>query len=636
MTSTAIAAPALSTAQDEEETFAKVEGLNDELLREKRKHLGPKYTENLELTYDEINNIISDYYSIEKLAKYLNQRTEEGILKFQSISLQFPDNLICDSTIVAQILQNLLNKWNKEYHDNVKHHNNKEENNEIDFNNKFKSSLMNRDIESVEKTINKKSSCNNNNCGLKCKNRDKFYQDVWILADTSYSPCCIDEVAANHVNSDIVIHFGDACLNPVNKIQSCYVFGKPYLNLDKIIEIFENNYQDKDEKIVLMADSTYSYHLNEIFNKLKNERDYNNLVIANIDYEKSGNKCKIIDGYNRIDFGNNIKIVNRILTGFNKEELNEFIEFNINDEEEGDRGEEESCKFDQFTQEYSLFHLTRPHDSRILELTTKFKEIKIVDIENFKIIDDQLPTMMKRYRNMQITRTASTIGILVNTLSLFNTKKLLNQIIKSVIEAGKKHYMFVVGKPNVAKLANFDCIDVWCIIGCGQSGIVIDLFGDYFKPIITPYELKLALMPQVTWTGKWVTDFIALIEHDETEGKENENKQDIQEVDEFAPEYDPVTGTLKMNQPLRQLRHLELELEHENDKRNYNNTDQEDSLVKKFSGTLAVGNTVSTSALKLQERQWSGLGSDFNDQQVSPEGALVEDGRTGIARGYNE
>jgi len=268
-------------------------------------------------------------------------------------------------------------------------------------------------------------------------------------------------------------------------------------------------------------------------------------------------------------------------------------------------------------------------------LCTKFNEVKIIDPKDVSLVYDQFPTMMKRYRNMQVTRSASTVGILVNTLSLANTRTLLNKIVKSVTEAGKKHYMFVVGKPNVAKLANFECVDVWCIIGCGQSGIVIDMYGDYYKPIITPYELQLALLPQITWTGKWVTDFDDMLdEEDKAECKNTPllNDENVEEKDEGAPEFDPVTGTLKLNQPLRQLRHLQLELESEKDAKD-GAAAEETGLVKRFSGALTVGSTISTSALGLQGREWTGLGSDFGTEESS-KGALVEDGRTGVARGY--
>lgn len=37
--------------------------------------------------------------------------------------------------------------------------------------------------------------------------------DCFILADTSYGSCCVDEVAAQHYNADVMVHYGDACLS---------------------------------------------------------------------------------------------------------------------------------------------------------------------------------------------------------------------------------------------------------------------------------------------------------------------------------------------------------------------------------------------------------------------------------------
>ncbi|WIA28647.1 hypothetical protein OEZ86_011183 [Tetradesmus obliquus] len=40
---------------------------------------------------------------------------------------------------------------------------------------------------------------------------------VYVLADTSYNPLSVDEVAAAHVHADCVVHYGYASLNPVSR-----------------------------------------------------------------------------------------------------------------------------------------------------------------------------------------------------------------------------------------------------------------------------------------------------------------------------------------------------------------------------------------------------------------------------------
>lgn len=44
--------------------------------------------------------------------------------------------------------------------------------------------------------------------------REKTQKEIFILADTSYGSCCVDEVAAEHVNADLIVHYGRSCLSP--------------------------------------------------------------------------------------------------------------------------------------------------------------------------------------------------------------------------------------------------------------------------------------------------------------------------------------------------------------------------------------------------------------------------------------
>jgi hypothetical protein len=58
------------------------------------------------------------------------------------------------------------------------------------------------------------------------KLRDRTGQSIFILADTSYGSCCVDEVAAEHVNADFIVHYGRSCLSPYDIslfIFTCYI-----------------------------------------------------------------------------------------------------------------------------------------------------------------------------------------------------------------------------------------------------------------------------------------------------------------------------------------------------------------------------------------------------------------------------
>lgn len=49
----------------------------------------------------------------------------------------------------------------------------------------------------------------------------------YILGDSSHSPCCVDGIAAAHVNADLLVHYGEACLSAPPPLPVAYVFPPP-------------------------------------------------------------------------------------------------------------------------------------------------------------------------------------------------------------------------------------------------------------------------------------------------------------------------------------------------------------------------------------------------------------------------
>jgi diphthamide biosynthesis protein 2 len=601
-------APVLSTYQDDI-TFSYDKVRAQEKLRP---HLKLKNNKDDE----EVREKIGQYYSLKEMVEFLSQK-DGSKLKYERITLQFPDSLICDSATIVHELQRMLKEVRESQVEGEGESQGEEQ--EVDIKNGEENGEISDNREKISGTCqvtetksHKSESLNKCGCGKETSCQEVAVssaspaQKLWILADTSYSPCCVDEVAAAHVMSDLVIHFGNACLNVIDKLPAVYVFGKPYADIDEVIRSFKLKY-NKNDKVVLMADAPSTYILHELYNSLKEE--YKNLIYADL-YIDSSSSASII-GYTP-HTSTQYNALNRTFIGFD----------NIQD-------------LDEALLEHDIFHISdaSPDTPRLLQLTTKFKSVTLYDTTTNIVSQGPFPSLMRRYRYMHMARTAGTIGLLVNTLSLANTKKLINSIGKKIKDAGKKHYIFVVGKPNVAKLANFENIDMWCILGCDHQGIIIDQTNEYFKPIVTPYELLLALNDELTWSGKWETDFKKLLRDME---EEDENKVDLETSDDDEPEFNPVTGKyVSTSRPLRQLHHLQITSQEEDD-----DEDDSKSLVKKFSSTVAIKNTVSTSAVHLQNRHWTGLGSDFqndnSDEEYDPEeGALLEKGRGGVARGYD-
>jgi diphthamide biosynthesis protein 2 len=90
--------------------------------------------------------------------------------------------------------------------------------------------------------------------------------------DDVESSCCVDEVAAEHIDADVVVHYGRACLSPyvnVNFLSDCsvtrlpviYVFGRRKIDVDDLVDQWRTTVPDLTTEILLMCDTVYAHSL---------------------------------------------------------------------------------------------------------------------------------------------------------------------------------------------------------------------------------------------------------------------------------------------------------------------------------------------------------------------------------------
>jgi diphthamide biosynthesis protein 2 len=103
-------------------------------------------------------------------------------------------------------------------------------------------------------------------------------------------------------------------------------------------------------------------------------------------------------------------------------------------------------------------------------------------------------------------------GLIVGNVGLASSKSLLDQLRQELRKAKKKSYTLSVGRLNPAKLANFETIECFVLVGCAEGGVVDS--KDFYRPIVTPWELLLALKgPEVEWDpSKWTLDISKVLE----------------------------------------------------------------------------------------------------------------------------
>ncbi|KAL8924635.1 MAG: hypothetical protein Q9208_003950 [Pyrenodesmia sp. 3 TL-2023] len=440
-------------------------------------------------------------------------------------------------------------------------------------------------------------------------------EKLFILGDTSYGACCVDEIAAEHVNADVVVHYGRACLSPTSRLPVIHIFTKQPLAIDSVIEAFESIYQDHTRPVVLMSDVTYASHLHEIGAKLS-DHGYRSIFTTDILHDPAS------------------PLPNRTVP-------------------EGVETEPQKLR------EWHLFHISSPPDSLLLTLSSRVSSVHVYSTALASTTGctavsaaSTSVALRRRYALLTSVSTVPIFGILINTLSVKNYLHIVDHVQSSISAAGKKSYTFVVGKINAAKVANFSEIGAWVVIGCWESSLVDS--KDFWKPILTPFELELALASdeERIWSGEWKSDFQSVLEEasrqsvnhtsdktDPAEGGPNAgfHEGDFDSEPESAPpEFDLRSGRyVSQSRPMQKSR----DVHGPNGRHRSHHSVGGFALVRRPKGDIvAIGNQASPGAEFLQsKRSWKGLGSDLSieyDRSETTDGTGIEEGRGGIASGY--
>mgnify|MGYP001563684964 CR=1 FL=1 len=178
------------------------------------------------------DNDVRHVYEIDRSA------TEIRAGGWKRVALQFPDSMLNDAPRVFQFLQQALNDLPPRIAE------------------------TNTGVEDVAVAVQELDIAKQNI--PKPASRERLF----ILADTSYGSCCVDEIAAEHVDADVVVHYGRSCLSPTARLPVVYVFTTHKLPIDPVIEAFQQTYTEKDTKVILMADITYSDHIPTILERV--------------------------------------------------------------------------------------------------------------------------------------------------------------------------------------------------------------------------------------------------------------------------------------------------------------------------------------------------------------------------------
>ncbi|KAM4642686.1 2-(3-amino-3-carboxypropyl)histidine synthase subunit 2 [Discoglossus pictus] len=370
------------------------------------------------------------------------------------------------------------------------------------------------DIYEIEKTINfiQKKSAKRvalqfpdellaNSVAIAKKLEDATGAKTYILGDTSYGSCCVDEVAAEHVGADALVHYGRSCLSPCTRLPILYVFGGRSINVDLCTDTFRGFYPDRESRVVILSDVLYEHVIVQLKSRLTS--DYPNAIFSKLN-----------------------------LLG-------------------GEPSPGEVCKFgrcflpepDLWPENYSIFYVggEGPTLSNLM-LTWPRCSFHSFDPKTGEGRKEGLSVnraLMKRFYLIERARDAKVVGILVGTLGVSDYLSALKHLKDIIHRAGKKSYMLAMGKLNPAKLANFPEIDIFVLVACPENSLLDS--SDFYRPVVAPDEMEVACNPAREWSGYCITDFRELLPG----GSAHVEFPEIDPSDADRPDVSLITGELR-------------------------------------------------------------------------------------------
>ncbi|XP_076623349.1 diphthamide biosynthesis 2 [Colletes latitarsis] len=303
---------------------------------------------------------------------------------------------------------------------------------------------------------------------LRLENR--INKKVYILGDTTCGSCCVDEIAAQHICADSIIHFGHACLNPTARLPVYHVLPKEKIDITKVIDKFKFSFEDRSKRILFFYDVAYAHKIesiHEILNPI-----YKNLIFSSLNCTSN------------VEFTDTTDISSTVILGrsFKLEK-----EYKIED--------------------YEAFFLGSDGKTfTILAITIPAKKWYYFDNSNvieFHALNT--PWLKRRRFLIEKLKDANVVGIVVATLGIKDYLKIITMVKNILKKKNKKSYILSVGKINPTKLANFPEIDAFVVITCPENEVFDS--REFLKPILMPYEVELAFNSSRELYTEYCMDF---------------------------------------------------------------------------------------------------------------------------------
>lgn len=348
---------------------------------------------------------------------------------------------------------------------------------------------------------------------------------VFVMADTAYNSCCVDEVGASHIDAQCVVHYGHACMSPTSNLPAFFVFGKAPLDVHACAGTLLECSRKSNKRILVLYGLEYAYALDDLrqtfmesckSNSGNHEVQYAEVLCSVMSPSSSTTEENKIPQSSGPSRNGDISRNSESATFLNNRN---GMECSSSTQKYSLAGMTWNISVEEKMEDYFIFWIGQD-SSAFANIVLTFNKCEIV---RYDAIENQLTAdvshlmkiLRRRYYLVEKAKDANIIGILVGTLGVAGYLHIIEQMKDLIKAAGKKSYTLVMGRPNSAKLANFPECEVFIYVSCAQTALLDS--KDFLAPVITPFEAVLAFGRGREWTGEYLLDFKDLITSEKQE-----------------------------------------------------------------------------------------------------------------------
>jgi 2-(3-amino-3-carboxypropyl)histidine synthase len=308
-------------------------------------------------------------------------------------------------------------------------------------------------------------------------------EQVSILGDVTYGACCVDDLGAQALGAQLMVHYGHSCLVPIQHtaIPCLYVFVEISIDVTHLVDCLHltllqaaaaagnaNGETNNRPLIHLLGTIQFRHALMQAQDLLKT-----------MGYETNIPQAKPLSP------GEVLGCTSPVLAGGDDETktTNAIVCFVADG-----RFHLESTLISN--PHIPVFYRYDPYSKALTEESYQHEEMKSI-----------------RQASIQKAKTAKVFGILLGTLGRQGNPAIVARIKEALRSHGKRHFLMLVSEITPQKLALFSYVDAWVQVACPRLSVD---WGHYLsrKPVLNPYELMVCL-EKTEWKQVYPMDYYA-------------------------------------------------------------------------------------------------------------------------------